>query len=211
MHSSAECDIMASMKAKTTLIIQTIGMYLMHLPLFVFLVTLPMPSDPTFRETFDIVLLIAFFALAVLMIPVCILNAVVSVKSGIKGEENPAKVTMTAKLSLIPWYILNFAICVVFSSVFFNPFMMLAIPLIVAFSFGMTYILMLTTSLGDIVYFVKKKAKKEGELGAAAVVGIVFLFIFCLDVVGAIILYRQSKKLTDRSETGPTDLPSEQE
>ena len=180
------------MKAKTTQIIQTIGMYVMQLPLFTMLITLPMPMDPAFQEGFYRVLTVAFFVLLALMIPVCILNAVVSVKSAIKGED-PTKVTVTAKLALIPWYIVNLAVCFVFASIFFNPFMMLAIPLVIAFCVFVTYVLMLTTSLGDITFFVKKKLQKDPSVRTATVVGVVCLFIFCLDVIGAIMLYRQSK------------------
>ena len=181
------------MKAKTTQIIQTIGMYVMQLPLFTMLITLPMPMDPAFQEGFYRVLTVAFFVLLALMIPVCILNAVVSVKSALKGEENPTKTTMVAKLALIPWYIVNLAVCFVFASIFFNPFMMLAIPFVIAFCVFVTYVLMLTTSLGDIAYFVKKKIRKDPDVTTATVICVVLLFVFCLDVIGAIMLYRQSK------------------
>gem|GEM_PF-1957388 len=189
------------MKAKTTLLIQTIGMYVMHLPLFVLLITLPIPADPAFQESFHRVLFTIFFVMMAVMVPICVLNAVVSVKSALKGKENPAKSTMVAKLALIPWYLLNFAICVVFSSIFLNPFMMIAIPLIIALSGAMTYILMLTTSLGDIVYSIHVTAKKTEKISSKMTVAVVFLFIFCLDVLGAIILYRHSKKLSEQADT----------
>ena len=198
-----------NMKAKTTLLIQTIGMYVMHLPLFVLLITLPMPADPAFQESFHRVLFTIFSVMMAVMVPICVLNAVVSVKSALKGKENPAKSTMVAKLSLIPWYLLNFAVCIVFSSIFFNPFMMFAIPLIIAFSVAMTYTLMLTTSLGDIVYYLKKKMRMDEDVTTATIVAVVFLFIFCLDVIGAIMLYRQSKKLSAQAPEAPQDIALE--
>ena len=184
---------------------QTIGMYLMHLPLYVMLITLPMPAD-TLQESFTHALLIAFLVMTALMIPICVLNVVVSIRSALKGEEYPTKVTMIAKLSLIPWYLFNLAICIVFASIFLNPFMFLAIPLIVACFVGVTYLLMFATSIGEIVYFIKKKAKKE-HLGAATIVGVIFLFVFCLDVVGAIILYRRSKKVRNQAQPDELDTP----
>ncbi len=164
----------------------------MQLPLFTMLITLPMPMDPAFQEGFYKVLMIAFFVMMAVMVPICLLNAVVSVKSAVKGED-PTKVTVTAKLALIPWYVINLAVCFVFASIFFNPFMLVALPVVIALCVFVTYALMLTTSIGDIAFFVKKKLKNDPSVRTATVVAVVFLFIFCLDVIGAIMLYRQSK------------------
>ena len=184
-----------AMKAKTTMIIQTIGMYLTHLPLYVMLITLPMPMDPDFQSVFYRVLLYITLALMVLMIPVCILNAVTSISSAIKGKEDPTRVTMIAKLSLIPWYILNVVICAVCASIFLNPFMMIAIPFVVAFFIVVTYILMLCSSLGDITYFIYNHKRKVWRDSVGMILAFICLFIFCLDVVGAIVLYRKSQGL----------------
>jgi len=182
------------MKAKTTLTIQTIGMYVMQLPLLVFLITSLMPMDPEFQETMGLVLLKAFLVLAAVMVLICILHAVVSVKSAIKGEEDPTKATMIAKLSLIPWYIVNLVLCIVFTSILLNPFMMVGIPIAIALFVWVTYMLMLSTSLPDIAFFVRKKIRKDASVDKATVVSVVLLFVFCLDVIGAILLFRRSEK-----------------
>ena len=174
----------------------------MYLPIFVLLVTLDMPG---FHESFSRVLLIAFLVLAALMIPICLLNAVVSIASAVKGKEDPTKATLTTKLALIPWYIMNFVVGFIFSSIFFNPFMFIAIPIVIAFFVGMTYLLMLSTSLGDIAYFVKKKIKKDEDVRAATVLAVICLFIFFLDIIGAIVLYRQSKRRAEREQTPPAE------
>ena len=187
------------MKAKITLIIQTIGMYLMHLPLYAALVVINIAMDDRLQGDMIHGLLIASFVMLILMIPICVANAVVSAVSALKGND-PTKPTMVAKLCLIPWYALNFFIGFVFVAAFFNPFMMIAIPLVLALLIGSTYALMLSTSLGNIAYAVR--SIKQGGAKPAVVVGAVFSFIFFLDVIGAIILYREAQK---SSVQVPTD------
>ena len=191
------------MKAKITLIIQTIGMYLMHLPLYATLIIINVAMDDRLQGDLVHGLLVASFVMMLIMIPVCIVNAVVSVLSALKGGD-PTKHTMVAKLSLIPWYALNLYIGFVFVSIFFNPFTMIAIPVVVALLVGSTYALMLSTSLGDIAYAVR--SVREGGAKPAVIVGIVFSFIFCLDVIGAIILYKEFKKAPAQAQT---DAPAE--
>ena len=176
----------------------------MHLPLYVVMI---IGNLPGVQEGAINGLLIATLVLMALMIPICVINIVVSLKSALKEEIDPAKPTMTAKLALIPWYVLNFFICLVFAGIFFNPFMMIAIPIAIALSVGVTYALMLVTSAGDIAFYVKKILKKDKDVNTWTIVAVVFLFIFCLDVVGAIILYRQSKKISDEEQ----NIPAEQE
>ena len=193
------------MKAKITLLLQTIGMYVMHLPLYATLIIINIAMDERLQGDLIRGLLIAAFVLMIVMIPICILNMVVSGVSALKGND-PTKNTMVAKLSLIPWYCLNFFIGFVFVSIFFNPFMMIAIPVVLALLIASTYMLMLSTSLGDIAYAVH--SLKRGGLKPAVVVGVVFSFIFGLDVIGAIILYKESKK---RSAQAQADASTEQD
>ena len=191
------------MKAKITLIIQTIGMYLMHLPLYATLIIINIAMDERLQGDLVHGMLVASFVMMLIMIPVCIVNAVVSVLSALKGGD-PTRHTMVAKLSLIPWYALNLYIGFVFVSIFFNPFTMIAIPIVVALLVGSTYALMLSTSLGDIAYAVR--SVREGGAKPAVIVGIVFSFIFCLDVIGAIILYKEFKRAPAQVQT---DAPAE--
>ena len=195
------------MKAKNSLIMQAIGMYVMYLPLFVLLITLNIPADGV-RESLNRGLLIAFLALAALMIPICLFNFVVSLKSALKDGVDPSKPTMVVKLALIPWYALNFVIGFVFVSIFFNPFMFIAIPVIIALLVMSTYFLMLSTSAGDIAFYVKKYIKNKSELDAKTIFAVVLLFVFCLDVVGAIILKRRSEKVSAKAQIA---APAEEE
>ena len=193
------------MKAKITLIIQTIGMYLMHLPLYAALIIINIAMDDRLQGDLVHYMLIASFVMMLIMIFVCIVNAVVSLVSALRGND-PTRSTMIAKLSLIPWYVLNFFIGFVFVSIFFNPFMMIAIPIVIALLIGSTYVLMLSTSLGNIVYAVR--SIKQGGAKPAVIVGVVFSFIFCADIIGAIILYKEFKKVPAQVQTDalPSDL-----
>ena len=193
------------MNARNTLKIQTIGMYLMHLPLYAVIVISVLSMDVVLQESITKALLIASLVLMILMIPVCITNMAVTIISVFKGEYDPTKPIMIAKLSLIPWYVLNFIIGYVFVSIFFNPFMMIAIPVIIALLCSSTYMLMLTTSIGDVAYFVYSLTKKRWTIEASLLFAVILLFVFCLDVVGSIILYNKSKKISDQPEPTPLD------
>ena len=166
----------------------------MHLPAYIGLIVIFVPMDSAVQEEAVKVLMIVAFALMLLMIPVCIFNVVVSIRSAIKGDEEIPKSTMIMKLSLIPWYALNFFIGFVICSFFLNPFVMIAIPVIIAILSTSTYILMLSTSVGDIAYSIRSCIKREWRVTPALVFALIFSFIFCLDVVGAIMLYSKSQK-----------------
>lgn len=180
------------MKVKTALILQTIGMYVMHLPLYAILILNKISMDVELQEAITRGLFVAFLVLLILMIPICLTNVIVSLKSALKDKVNPSKPTMAIKLCLIPWYALNFFIGYVFVSILFNPFLMIAIPFVIAILVTSTYTLMLSTSLGNIAYFIRNGIKRH-SVRPSTIVAVVFLFIFCLDVIGSIILYHKSK------------------
>ena len=178
------------MKAnKITLIAQTIGMYVMHLPLYIFLILFNIPSAAEFFDKVSGPLLISFFVLTALVFPICIINAVFSVITVFKGEESPSKVSMVVKLALIPWYIMNFIICICLLSGMLNPFLFLAVPIVAAILICSTYIYMFSTSLPDIVYFINRLIKKKLKINALIIVSLVFLFIFCLDIAGGVMYH----------------------
>ena len=181
------------MKAnKVTLIAQTIGMYVMHLPLYVLFILELLPG---IDESFVMGLLITALVLMALVAPVAIANIVLSVISVFKGETDLSQTVMKVKLALIPWYVINFAMCFVIVSISFNPFMMIAIPVVIAITVGITYFFMLATSLPDVGYYLRRVfVTKEEKITASRVFVVILLFIFCLDVVGGIVFHRQNVK-----------------
>ena len=183
-------------------------MYIMHLPLYATLIIMNVTMDAKLQGDLIHALLVAALILMGIMVPVCVLNIIVSLREALKGNVDPTKTTMIAKLCLIPWYVLNFIIGFSFTAIFFNPFMMFAIPVIAVLLISSTYILMISTSLGDIAYFLRSTAKKNGTVRPLLTVALICLFIFCLDVVGAIVFYKKSDEIRLPAQTD--DAPAEQ-
>ena len=184
------------MKAnKITLIIQTIAMYIMHLPLYALLIFMVALKENDLQEPLMKAMFITFLVLTVLIFPICILNYVLSIVSIFKGTYNPSKVVMICKLALIPWYVLNLYICFAFVvSVFGNPFMFIGAPLAITILVCTTYIYMLATSVPDIAFFINQIVRRKIKMRASFVFSLLFLLIFCLDIVGGIMFFAQTKE-----------------
>ncbi len=192
---------------KITLIAQAIGMYVMHIPLYIFFIVGLLSSTD---EAFVLGLIKTSLILMAIVLPICIANAVLSIISIFKGNIDISKTVMKVKLALIPWYVINFAMCVILVAVMLNPFMMIGIPVVVALAIVAAYFCMVITSLPDVAYYLRKVfIEKEEQITSQKVVTIVFLFIFCLDIVGAIRFYRENKKTQFESSVDPT--PSQDE
>jgi len=183
------------MKAnRITLIAQTIGMYIMHLPLYIFFI-IELLSVGGDMENLVSTVLTSTIVLTSVVALICIANIVLSVISIVKGGTDLSKTVKKVKLALIPWYVLNFAMCAIMVLLMFNPFTMLGIPMVIAFAMGLTYFLMLGTSLPNVAYYLRRVfVNKEEKLTKPRVITIVLHFIFCLDVIGGIVFHRQNKK-----------------
>ena len=183
------------MKAnKITLIAQTVGMYLMHLPLYVFFIIEMLSVGGDMENLVSTIVTLTFVLMSVVGL-ICIANIVLSVIAIVKGESDPSKTVKNVKLALIPWYVLNFAMCVLIIALMFNPFTMIGIPAVIAIAMGLTYFFMLGTSLPNVAYYLRRVfVTKEEVATRARVITVVLHFIFCLDVVGAILFHRQNKR-----------------
>ena len=169
-------------------------MYIMHLPLYIFFIIelIGVGGD---MENLVSSVVTATYVLTSLVGLICIANIVLSVISIFKGEGDPSKTVRTVKLALIPWYVLNFAMCVIMVALMFNPFMMIGIPVVIGLGMGLTYFLMLGTSLPNVAYYLRRAfVTKEEQISGARVATIILHFIFCLDVIGGILFHRQNKR-----------------
>ena len=129
-----------------------------------------------------------YVILSIVLIPICLANLVLSIVSIFKGDnKNPSLLVLILKCALIPWFILNFVMCFIFALGMLNPFLMLFMPIVVCILVGCTYLCMVTTSLPDIAFYVGKLRRKETTIVPLYVVSIVFMFIFCMDAIGALI------------------------
>ena len=170
-------------------------MYVMHLPFYIMLISLYAPIDESLKN----IIIPKCFMIGCILIPVvfpiCIISTVFAIISIFKGKENPSKVTMIVKLALIPWYILNFYLCMMLMAGFWSPWLLWSAPLMLAILVCSTYCYMIATSLPDIAFFFHKLIKRETRIRAPFVVSIVFMFIFCLDIIGGVIFYIKAKEL----------------
>ena len=178
---------------KVLLIVQVVLMYLAQLPFYIGLILTKVPNNSQYDDLIIKLILIGFI-LTILILPIALVNAIMALISHIKGDYNPTKVTMISKLLLIPWYVMNFCLCVLIVVGFMNPWLMLFAPVVAFFLICMTYILMLSTSIFDIAYFFKRIRKKEIFADCLYIFTMIFLFSFCLDVIGSIIFYIRTNK-----------------
>ena len=179
---------------KVLLIVQTILMYVAHIPFYIALLLIKLVPDMSLDNVI-IGLLLSGIILSAIILPFCIVNGIMALISLFKDFESPIKLTLKLKLILIPWYIMNFIICILLSAGFLNPWLLIAWFFVVFILICITYIIMVTLGLPLVAYLIRKMSKKEIETKPSIIVGIVFQFIFCLDVLGVLIIHLKTRKL----------------
>lgn len=73
-----------------------------------------------------------------------------------------------------------------------NPFLFLSEFILIPLSIGFTYIILLTTSIPILTTLLSQQMKKEINLKDNKY-KIISLFIFCLDVIGSILIYNKQR------------------
>lgn len=138
------------------------------------------------------------FGAWILSIPLTIASIAIAVFCGIKKSSGLSKHLMINKFALIPFFVMNFVCwgCGIIACL--NPFLIIAIPLLMCLSVCFTYVIMFSTSLPLIAYTIRNTIAKRISLGAC-IVGCVFMFIFCLDAIGAIIITISEAKIAKKS------------
>lgn len=132
-----------------------------------------------------------FFGLIALTIGVG--HLILGLRQSYSPTSNICRFTMLSKISLIPFFILNFVICFLFVAGAFNPFLIWSLFIIVPIMVFLTYLVLLTTSSYNIGYLMYKVRKKECTL-AFGIWYSIFHLIFCIDVFASIVLYYNEKK-----------------
>ena len=186
--------ILPCMKAnRILLIVQAALMYTAQLPICVAFF-LHHFNEPLYQEVMSYFVRV-YVILSIVLIPVCITNMILSLVSIKKSDKNPSLLMLILKCVLIPWFVLNFAICGVLVLGMLNPFLLWAMPIVVSILVFSTYLCMVTTSLPDVAYFAGKLRKREARMTTQYVLPIVFMFIFCMDAIGALIFFISSRRL----------------
>ena len=129
-------------------------------------------------------------AVTIVSVLVSIASAVVGLVQSAKGAGSETKFYCIMKFASVPFFIFNFIIYAGCVMGFMNPFLLLAIPLLILLGVSITYFWMICMSvpLFATVLFPKKRSKTP--FTKMEIVALVFQFFFCLDVVGAVMLMK---------------------
>ena len=178
---------------KVLLIVQTVLMYVAHIPFYIALLLIKLVPN-TSIDNVIIGFILAGVITSCIILPFCIVNGIMALISLFKDFESPIRIALKIKLILIPWYIMNFIICLLLSVGFLNPWLLIAWFFVVFIMICITYIMMLSTSLTAFSYTVRKLVKGEYKKKGLIITGLVFLFFFFLDILGALLLVIKEKK-----------------
>ncbi len=175
------------MRMKKWLIAFMITVYLMQISLLVGMgIFFALPDAKIY---FVFIAPAVFLCLAFVLGCINIVFGVLQFKS---PEPNVTKTVMLAKLSLIPFFIVNFILCILLIAGLLNPFLFMSIfivaPLLIAITYGITFV----TSSYNLGFIVNKFINGESNITTLVVCG-VFHFFFVFDVIGSILLYKSTK------------------
>ncbi len=123
-----------------------------------------------------------------------IIGLILAIVAGVRQEAPATVFSMVLKFMMIPFFILNFLFWVFLFLGTLNPFLIVATPFVVLIGGFLTYLVVLMTSLPDVIFTLIELRLYKGCPKKLFVLGIVFSFFFVLDVVGAVILHIAYKK-----------------
>ena len=113
-----------------------------------------------------------------------------------KREEDPnTRLTVIIKAAMIPFFCINIYLWSVLVSGMLNPFLFLAIPVIIVIGFCLTYVYMIMTSLPDVIYMIAFLIRRKKKPNIYMILGLIFEFFFVLDLVGAIFINKAFKEM----------------
>lgn len=178
------------MKSKVLLWTLFVVAYLMPIPFIVYL-AISMNNEEASESLVNIAIALpcVFAVIAFIICFVIILNAVFSYR---KEVECPYKLTLSVKLGLIPFYIINFilwGLIIVACTIYLWLLWGVAIFMLLI-SVLSSYIIMLSTGANNIVYSIKDFKRTHNFVYLLCLAG---HFIFCIDVIAAIVLYIKGK------------------
>ena len=185
-----------SMKINKTLVIsQLVAMYISIILIYIPAIILLKNNNYTISNNpFNVMFIIGFaFTIIALLLSLAIIIS--SLIITIKGKsEDVSKFTLIIKLIAIPWYIANYVMWVLAVLGMLNPILFLAIPIVIALSMTGTYLFMISVSIHNLLPIFYLLIKKKIKLNPLLVIGIIFHFIFCLDILGAIFILINNKR-----------------
>ena len=175
---------------KKLLLTQTILMYLAQAPFYVAFILLE-------SSEIDVSYIFLGGIIASIVVSIfCFVCSIIYLARMRKDEPNVYKHVMIHKLIQVPFYVVNYVISFLVIGGLFNPFLMIAIPFVIALLMSNTYLYTFTTSLPNIIYLVRSMIK-EKKANALSIILAILHFVFVADVVSSIIVFaRENKKLS---------------
>ena len=149
---------------------------------------------------FSVLDLIAPLALLGVSTLLGITALILGIKGAVKNEGPVSGITVVVKVLMIPFFVVNFLLWFLAIGGMFNPFLMVGIPVVAFIGICLTYGYMLTTSLPDIVYTMIFCIRNQRKPSRLMVIGVIFEFIFMLDLVGSIMLHKAYKDILEYDE-----------
>lgn len=179
----------------TMMILMIIFLYLANISFFMNLFVVKMNNYNENLLAFFLLLWLIFSLIALIL---GYINLIVRLVK--RNDKNVFKRNMILKIILIPWYVGNFYVWVIYFAAFLNPWLFIAAPLITIIGIVYTYIIMILSGINNLVFIVKSAYKKKIKYSAKIVVGIIFQFFFILDIVGSILLFIERNNISYNKE-----------
>ncbi len=152
----------------------------------------------------------AYLIVFVVMWAYAFFTGLISLGLSIKSKRKVHYISsLITKILMIPFFVVNLLMWIQVLGFFgkisvalllFGGILILGIPTIIlgCLAVAGTYVIMISTSVNLIVPFIKKIFKKEAS--PVGVIGTIFLFIFCLDAIGAGLLGLCTRNNNSNSE-----------
>ena len=170
------------MKAsKILLITQVVFMYI-AMAMFVVIMALALASPET--DTYgDAIkgLLIGKFALGFVPFNISLVSTIIALVMIFKEPKSTTKVSMTVKLVLIPWYILNFVEWFLLGIGTLNPLLFMLGIILILWGMVSTYVCMLGTSVYNISYILSLLRRNKCQNKGLMILALVFHFVFVFE------------------------------
>lgn len=178
------------MKAnKILLIIQTICMYLLHLPLWSILLIALLDRQNKLGNTISDTLGLFYRIGTLAVFIICILNILLAIISIAKPVKDMSNITMICKIIQVPWYVVNTIFCTIVFIGLCNPMLFMIAPIYFVISLLVTYCYMLSTSLPLFISYTRIAQKNMIPYSLLGKVSSIALFFFILDIMGSISIY----------------------
>ena len=125
-----------------------------------------------------------------------IVSLVFAIIGTVKKEDEPKTLmTVIIKAVMVPFFCINLYLWYVLVSGLMNPFLFLAIPVVMCLGVCLTWCYMFMTSFPDIIYMIAFLIRKKKKPDIKMILGLIFEFFFLIDLVGAILIHKSFEEL----------------